>query len=145
MIRHMLVVVALGVALAGCASKKAPQEAFTLAGVWEPVKAELGGEDLPVSTFGGATLELTSDTYAFAGDRGTYELLSAKLLSAKSAGEMDIYGREGPNAGHTIPAIYDLKGDELRICYELGDGSRPREFATRKGARVLYIRYKRVH
>ena len=143
MIRYLLVVIALGVALAGCAGKKAAEEVFTLAGLWKPVQAELGGEDLPVSTFGGATLELTPGTYAFAGDHGTYELL-ARLLSRRSAGEMDMHGRAGPNAGHTIPAIYDLNDDELKICYQLGDGSRPKEFATRKGARVLYVRYKRV-
>src|SRR4051794_40819519 len=32
---------------------------------------------------------------------------------------MDITGTSGPNKGKTILAIYEQKGDTLRICYDL--------------------------
>ena len=76
-----------------------------------PVSAELGGQTFPVANFGGAILRLTTDTYEFAGDKGTYS-----VLSKGSPARMDIRGREGPNAGRTIPAIYALAGGQLTVC-----------------------------
>jgi uncharacterized protein (TIGR03067 family) len=128
-------------ALAGCTSvpRAIPLAGPTLAGQWAPVFAELGGQEFPVANFGGATLRLTADTYEFAGDKGTYA-----ILSVNPPATMDIRGREGPNAGRTIPAIYALAGDQLTICYQLGSGERPSEFTSSKGSRLLLVRYKRM-
>jgi len=57
---------------------------------------------------------------------------------------MDIRGREGPNAGRTIQAIYELAGEQLTVCYQLGSGERPSEFKSAKGSQVLLVRYLRV-
>lgn len=92
-----------------------------------------------MANFGGATLSLTADTYEFAGDRGTYS-----VSPAASPARMDIRGREGPNRVRTIPAIYELAGDQLTICYQLGPGERPRDFTSPKGSQVLIVRYKRM-
>ena len=43
---------------------------------------------------------------------------------------MTITGTEGPNHGRTFPAIYELKGDTLRICYDLSGAKRPTEFKS---------------
>jgi uncharacterized protein (TIGR03067 family) len=111
----------------------------TLAGQWAPQSAELGGQVFPVATFGGATLLLTADTYEFAGDKGTY----ATVSTSPPAG-MDIRGREGPNAGRTIQAIYRLAGDALTVCYQLGPGARPSDFTSAGGSQVLLVRYQRI-
>jgi len=57
---------------------------------------------------------------------------------------MDIHGREGPHAGRTIQAIYELAGEQLTICYQLGSGERPTEFKSARGSQVLLVRYQRV-
>jgi len=116
------------------------QQAPTLAGQWMPVSAELAGQDFPVARFGGATLQLTDSTYEFAGDKGTYV-----VLSAKSPGTMDIQGREGPNAGRTIPAIFELSDEQLTVGYQLGSRERPIEFTSPKGSQVLIVEYRRMH
>ena len=36
---------------------------------------------------------------------------------------MDITGTNGPNKGKTFLVIYELKGDELRVCYDLSGES----------------------
>jgi uncharacterized protein (TIGR03067 family) len=135
--RRVLPVVLSALAIVSCSSS--PRSGPTLAGQWAPVTAELGGGAFPVANFGGATLSLTADTYEFAGDKGTYS-----VSLAVSPARMDIRGREGPNAGRTIPAIYELAGDQLTICYQLGPGERPRDFTSPKGSQVLIVRYKRM-
>ena len=125
------------VALVGCATT--PRAAPTLAGQWAPVSAQLAGQDFPVASFAGATLQLTADTYAFGGDRG-----NIVVLPGSAPAQMDILGREGPNAGRTVPAIYALAGDELTVCYQLGPGARPSEFTSPPGSQILLIHYRRV-
>jgi uncharacterized protein (TIGR03067 family) len=116
------------------------QHAPTLAGQWTPVSAELAGQDFPVASFGGATLRLTDSTYEFAGDTGTYA-----VLSTKSPGKMDIQGQAGPNAGRTIPAIFELSDEQLTIGYQLGSGERPIEFTSAQGSQILIVQYRRMH
>jgi len=84
-------------------------------------------------------LVLTEADYEFGGDKGTYSVLSTTPPAA-----MDIHGVEGPNAGSTIPAIYELAGDRLTICYQLGPGDRPSEFATPEGTQLFLVHYERA-
>jgi uncharacterized protein (TIGR03067 family) len=137
MMRHRLLGLLVAVALAACSCTRTTGP--TLAGHWTPHSAELGGQEFPVTNFGGATLQLTADTYEFAGDKGTYA-----VLSNSPPAKMDIRGRVGPNAGRTIQAIYELAGEQLTVCYQLGSGERPSEFKSAKGSQVLLVRYQRV-
>jgi uncharacterized protein (TIGR03067 family) len=123
-------------AIAGCLRPGGP----ALAGNWKPVSAELAGKDFPVASFAGATLQLTDSTYEFAGDKGTYV-----VLSAKSPAKMDIRGQSGPNAGRTIPAIFELSDEQLTIGYQLGSGERPIEFESPPGSQILIVEYRRMH
>jgi uncharacterized protein (TIGR03067 family) len=132
MTRRLLLVLPVAFALAACSR-------HSLAGQWAPQSAELGGQAFPVANFAGATLRLTADTYEFAGDKGSFA-----LVSTSAPAKMDIRGREGPNAGRTILAIYELAGDQLTICYQLGPGARPTDFNSASGPQVLLVHYKRV-
>jgi uncharacterized protein (TIGR03067 family) len=108
--------------------------------VWVPESAQLSGQAFPIATFAGATLRLTADAYEFGGDKG-----AISLHPTGSPAQMDITGREGPNAGRTIQAIYELVGDQLTVCYQLGQGVRPTEFTSPPGSQVLLVRYRRVN
>ena len=110
-----------------------------LAGTWTPVSAELAGQDFPVANFGGATLHLTDSTYEFASDKGTYT-----VLSAKEPAKMVIHGQTGPNAGRTIPAIFEVSDEQLTIGYQLGAGERPIEFTSAPGGNILIVQYRRT-
>ena len=111
-----------------------------LVGQWTPVGAEMGGKDFPISNFGGASLTLTQHDYDFAGDRGSYA-----VLSEGPPGRMDIQGEQGPNAGRLIPALYEVSGDSLTVCYQLGPGVRPQAFQSPEGSQILLVRYHRAH
>jgi uncharacterized protein (TIGR03067 family) len=71
-------------------------------------------------------------------DRGTYIIDSASKPKS-----MTIPGTEGPNHGKTFPAIYELKGDTLRICYDLSGAKRPTEFKSVAGMKLYLVTYNR--
>ena len=88
------------------------------------------------------SLKLTDGKYeVFVGvkpDRGTYTLNST--IKPKS---MIITGTDGPNNGKTFPAIYELKGGTLRVCYDLSRAKRPTEFKSAAGTQLYLVTYQR--
>jgi uncharacterized protein (TIGR03067 family) len=67
-----------------------------------------------------------------------------KIDTSKKPKTMDIIGAEGPNKGKTFLAIYELNGDTLRVCYNLGGKERPAEFKTTKDSLVFLATYQRA-
>jgi uncharacterized protein (TIGR03067 family) len=59
---------------------------------------------------------------------------TADIDYAKST--MDLTFTNGPNRGQTATGIFELNGDELRICFPISDsfGDRPTEFAAAPGS-----------
>src|SRR5919198_3787086 len=88
-----------------------------LKGTWKIEKAVLRGEDT-TDAFKAAVLTMEDGKYTvdFAGgqDKGT-----VAVDVAKKPKQMTIAGTDGPNKGKTIPAVYELSGDMLKICYQL--------------------------
>lgn len=110
-----------------------------LEGRWQPVYAELDGEEAPKMMLDKMEIELVGGEYAvrFGGmtaDQGTYTI--------DAEGHLTLAGMIGPNAGKTIPCIYKFSDDLLSICYGLG-GSRPTKFATRGGSQLYLVNYQR--
>ena len=116
--------------------------ASALEGTWQVVKAELAGDEMPAFVAEKIEVDLTADTYTvrFAGDvsdRGTYALDAVGAFKV-----LLLTGVEGSNAGRTIPAIYQLNHDRLRVCYGL-DGFVPHAFATVAGQQRYLALYRR--
>jgi uncharacterized protein (TIGR03067 family) len=117
-------------------------DAIAVQGNWNPAKAELAGKPMADAVLKIISLKLDNGKYeVFVGgnpDRGTYTLDSA----TKPKG-MTVTGTAGPNSGKTYPAIYELKGDTLCICYDLSGAKRPTEFKTIAGTRLYLATYNR--
>lgn len=113
----------------------------SLEGRWQPVYAELDGEEAPRMLLEQMEIEFTRAEYAvrFGGqtaDQGSYTL--------DAEGHLTLAGMIGPNAGKSIPGIYKFAGDTLSICYGLG-GARPRKFATQGEEQLYLVNYQRKH
>ena len=88
-----------------------------LAGTWKVEGATLNGADA-TAALKSAVLTIEEGKYKlFLGntDTGTLAIDPAKKPKA-----MTITGTDGPNKGKTIPAIYEIDGDTVKICYTLG-------------------------
>ena len=111
-------------------------------GTWKPVAAELGGKPFPDEVLKTMKLVLSDGKYAVTVGERTDEG-TVKLDPAKTPRAMDIVGTKGPNQGKTIPAIYELTGNTLRICYDLSGKAHPKEFKTEAGTQLFLVEYKR--
>jgi uncharacterized protein (TIGR03067 family) len=64
-----------------------------------------------------------------------------KLGAEKGLGTIDITPSRGPDKGKVIKGLYELKGDNLRICLPASpDSDRPREFTSRDGGGIIYLK-----
>ena len=119
-----------------------PDDAKAVQGSWTPTKAELGGQPMTDAILKSISLKLENGKYEVSvgggPDRGTYTLDSTSKPKS-----MTITGTEGPNHGKTFPAIYELKGGTLRICYDLSGAKRPTEFKSLAGTRLYLVTYNR--
>jgi uncharacterized protein (TIGR03067 family) len=112
-----------------------------LAGTWKVDAATLNGNDA-VSALKPAALTIEEGKYRLVlgnTDTGTLAIDPGKKPKA-----MTIKGTDGPNKGKTIPAIYEIDGDTLKICYTLGGGTdAPTEFKSTAANKTLLVTYKR--
>lgn len=108
-----------------------------LEGTWKPVSGELSGKPLPKEAIQGVVLTMKPGIYEVTvdgnPDKGTF-----KLNANAKPRRIDITGGPGgPNAGRTIPAIYELSGNTLKVCYALKSTNAPTEFKTEPGQYLL--------
>lgn len=141
MLRKLFVAFALGFSFAP-AARGADAEDDTLQGTWLPSSAEIGGQMFPDEVRKTITLVIKGDKYTVTVgkevDQGT-----VKLMPAAKPKALDITGAKGPNKGKTILAIYERKGDTLRVCYDLSGKKRPTAFKTEEGKPLFLVEYKR--
>jgi len=114
----------------GCATTK--ENSNALNGTWTPTKQEIGGKDLPTVVFQTQKLIINDSTYTL-----TAESVDKGTLKYKN-GQMDIYGKEGVNAGKHFTAIYKLENEQLTICYNLAGDGYPTSFET-KSKQTLFL------
>jgi len=115
-----------------CAGTKSIMKSGKLNGTWVPVKQEMGGSSLPNIAFEKQKLILNDSNYtviAESVDKGVVRCNGDK---------MDIYGKDGANAGRHFTAIYKYENDQLTICYNLKGDSYPQSFET-KGNPLFFL------
>jgi uncharacterized protein (TIGR03067 family) len=126
---------------------RAADDLKAMAGTWRPTKAELAGQPMPAPILKSITLKIDGPNYEVvvvtpngpSPDKGTLALEPTATPKG-----MTITGVSGPNAGKTIPAIYEFIGAHLRICYDLSGGGRPPEFKTAAGTKFYLVEYELV-
>lgn len=103
-----------------------------LNGTWLPVKQEMGGKAFPNAIFQNQKLIISDSNYTLIAesvDKGTLKY---------SGDKMDIYGRDGVNAGKHFMAIYKMENEELIICYNLAGNGYPEAYDT-KGKPLFFL------
>lgn len=144
--RNWILAGVVGLALPGTGltddkAKAAEKEAKMLEGTWQLADGELGGRKFPAELAKGIKLTLSPGKYvvtAESTDEGT-----VKYFPDASPKALEITGTAGPNKGKTFPAIYELKGDTLTICYDLSGKARPTEFQSKPDTQLFLATYKK--
>lgn len=116
-----------------------------LEGAWVPVAANVSGQDLLVRELRVKYLVLDGRDYSIIDqtnqivDRGEY-----LVDETSSPLAIDIVGRDGPNAGRSMLAIYELSGNRLTVCYDLDGNDRPVNMQAQEDQLLLSITYERA-
>jgi uncharacterized protein (TIGR03067 family) len=119
------------------ASCTSTQPSWKLNGTWIPTKQEMGGAALPDSALKMETLVLTDSNYVFTAesvDKGIVKYTDDK---------MDVYGKDGVNAGKHFMAIYKVEDGVLTICYNLAGDKYPEAFETKSNPMYFISVYKK--
>jgi uncharacterized protein (TIGR03067 family) len=116
-----------------------------LAGAWVPIAASVSGTELVVAELRVKYLVLDGHDYTII-DRSNQIVDRGEYLVNDSATPwtIDIVGRDGPNAGRSMLAIFELRGDRLTVCYDLDSGNRPANMESQEDQLLLSITYERA-
>lgn len=110
-----------------------------------PVAADVAGKPLFVGELRVKYLVLESGAYSIIDrtnhivDRGSY-----RVNQAAQPATLDIVGRNGPSAGRTLLAIFELDEHSLTVCYDLDGTERPAGMQPREHQLLLSITYERA-
>ena len=147
---HAVVMLGLGclvatltMGTAGAQDDAAKKEMKKLEGTWATVSIEAAGQKVTdedkIKT---RKLTTKGDKYTMkVGDetvQGTVE-----INPSKNPKTIDIKPDTGSNKGKTLLGIYELDGDNLKICLALPGKDRPTAFATAAENRQQLVVYKR--
>jgi len=120
----------------------APKDLKKVEGTWVLVSGEDDGKKLSGESLKNARLTFEGDKHTVkVGDTtftGTH-----KLDSTKKPKTIDISDTDGPFKGKTVLGIYELDGNEFRLCYAPPGKDRPKDFSAKAGTGNRFHVWKR--
>jgi uncharacterized protein (TIGR03067 family) len=131
MIRYAVLVLAAGLSVADHDSKKEPleMEYAKLEGTWLVVSLEVEGLKIPGDTIKDSRLFIKGNEFTMKEKIATYRG-NFIIDSSKKPKTIDINFTEGPEKGNTSLGIYELDGDDLKLCLTITAKNRPTEFVA---------------
>ena len=117
-----------------------------LQGVWQVVSLEVDGMAGPEQIARQMKYTFKKDNLTVhPAEPSSDSAFTCKLEPGKKVKTIDMKVTKGSNTGLTYPGIYQLDGDELKICFGVKPGNeRPKKFATRDGSGTVLIVLKRA-
>ena len=101
-----------------------------LQGVWEFTSLEIDGNKMPQQMLLGSKIEVDGNKFTTKTGATAYKG-TFKIDTAQKPKTIDLTFTEGPEKGNTSLGIYELEGDQWKICLTIGAKERPKEFATK--------------
>jgi len=105
-----------------------------LQGTWQMVRAEVAGKEVSQIALRDTRMRISKDSSSL----GTFRLDPTKEPKA-----IDMTPAFGPNKGKTVLGIYEIEGDDLKICVAMPGKERPTEFTTKSGSGHALDVYRR--
>src|SRR5262249_37225410 len=149
MLRNVLVTLAAALLLAPLTwadeqkDKPAEVQDKDMKGTWVPDDGMMAGQKLPDNFLNSTKLLLNDGKYNVVvgeeKEEGTY-----KVDASKTPLVIDIEPQIGPNKGKKIPAIIEIKGDTMKVAYNMAGADRPKDFTSTAENKFIVITYKRA-
>jgi uncharacterized protein (TIGR03067 family) len=143
----MVIMVLVGQA-ARAEDKESPREAARkdlaqLQGTWMLVAMETDGEAVPPEHFKGWHAVYEGDLLSLWNETEVRRRGIETLDASRNPKAINTWDQDGPYEDQTVPGIYELKGDSLKLCFARPGDKRPTEFTTKQGSGFLLVVYER--
>jgi uncharacterized protein (TIGR03067 family) len=122
---------------------EAAGERQKLQGTWAAVSGETDGQPVPEDSVKQVRVIIKGDEIHFKPNR-TENKVTFTLDPTKKPRLLSMTAADGPDKGKTVPVIYEVEGDRLKLCFDTKAGQKePTEFATKPGSGLLLFVLKR--
>ena len=105
----------------------------SMEGKWGFRSLEIDGQTVPASTLQGSFLLIDGDRFRMESAEANYEGVFIIDIE-KTPHHIDIDFVDGPEAGNKCEGLFEVEGDQLRMCLALVGSKRPNAFATKPGS-----------
>ena len=114
-----------------------------LQGTWQCVAMEREGNPVPAEALNGSTATYEDDRITLTRDGDVFRRGIVTLDPSRTPKRVNTWDLNGPYEDQTVPGIYEVDGDTLKLCFSRPGAERPVKFSTREGPGVLYCVYQR--
>jgi len=125
-------------AMAAAEEVKAPD----LKGTWIPTEGMAAGQKFPDNFLTTTKLMLSDGRYTVVVGEEK-EDGTCKMDFSKKPATCDIVAESGANKGKSIPAIIEVSGDTMKVCYNMNGADRPKDFTSTAENKFVMMSYKR--
>jgi uncharacterized protein (TIGR03067 family) len=129
---YALLVLAAGLSSAAGDGKKEPldMDYAKLEGTWRVVSLEVEGMKIPEETIKESRLIIKGKEFTMKEKIATYRG-NFIIDPSKKPKTIDMKFTEGPEKGNTSLGIYELEGDDLKLCLTITAKDRPSQLAAK--------------
>jgi uncharacterized protein (TIGR03067 family) len=143
--RHILMLLAVVLMLAASDPNDdaAKKDLEKFQGNWTLISAERGGKKTPQEDAKKITLSIQGNKFVLRKEAVIISEGTMALDPTKKPKEIDETITTGPNKGKTYLAIYEIDGEQHKICFAAAGKERPKAFSSMPGTGQLLQVWKR--
>jgi uncharacterized protein (TIGR03067 family) len=108
-------------------------------GTWKFVSQDMDGKPVPKEDLEKQTITFDGDKWTVRRDGKVIQAGTHKFETSKKPPQVDAAVKEGEDKGNTMIGIYEMKGDTLKVCFDLKGKDRPADFTSKAGRMTAVV------